>query len=329
VRAPLSIYAVPQTVNGSAVLYAVAWLGRRLGALGDAAAVVAATVGVMSGAAVLASRRPRLGTPIVLGLALLASGAVSAGAVALVVDTTRSERRAFLPSDLSWVDHAGIGRAILLQSKGGSAGLSLQELFWNRSVDRIMLLPGAFPVDGFRAPHVRVGSDGSLFADRRPIRSPLLIDEYGSTIRLRDARLLKTAPTAALWVPTGRARLSLYFTGRYFDGWLSGRGTIRLWPATGRRLAGWLSMRLTAPRESVVKGDTITFTLPGGRTALVRVTPAVVQRVKVAVCAKRGWQATYRSTPHRLVNRRPASLRSSVPLFTPDPSACSTSGLAP
>jgi hypothetical protein len=321
VRVPLSTYAVQQTINGSPVLYAVAWLGRRLGSLGDAAAVVAAAVGVMSGVAVLASRRPRLGTPVVLGVAMLASGAASAGAVALVVDTTRSERRAVLPSDPSWVDHAGVGRTILLQSKGGSAGLSLQELFWNRSIDRIMLLPGASPVDGFRAQRVEVGNDGLLLADRLPIRSALLVDEYGSTTRLRDARVVAAGPTARLWVPTGSVRLSLYATGRYHDGWLAGRGTIRLWPEEpGGRLDGWLSMRVTAPPDA--EAGSLTFRLPRGRTSSVRLGRDTTRQVRVAVCARGPWRATYGSTIARIVGLRLVSVKASAPVFTSDPAAC-------
>ena len=282
----------------------------------------------MSAVAVLASRRPRLGTPVVLGLALLASGATSAGAVALVVDTTRSERGALLPGDPSWVDHARVGRAVLLQASGGTGMVSLQELFWNRSIGRVLLLPGAAPIDGFGAPRLRVGDDGSLSADGRPIRGPLLVDEYGSTIRLRDARLVVAGPTAGLWVPAGEASLALYVTGRYYDGWLAGMGRIRLWPeASGGRLAGWLSMRVTAPRDA--KAGTLAFTLPGARTKAVHLTPGADRRLRVAVCARGDWQATYRSTIHRLVNRRLVSVRSSTPVFTPDPSACSAPDFAP
>ena len=136
VRLPLSGYAIAATMNGSPVLYAVHWFSGWLGRPGDAAAVVAVAVGLMSGIAVLASRRPRLGTPIVLGLAVLATGAASAGAVALDVGTTQSQKKAFLPSDPSWVDHARVGHATLLQSWGGIRAASLQELFWNRSIDR-------------------------------------------------------------------------------------------------------------------------------------------------------------------------------------------------
>jgi hypothetical protein len=320
VRLPLSGYAVPATINGSPVLYAVSRLSEQLGTLGDAAAVIAAAVGVMSGIAVLASRRPQLGTPIVLGVAMLATGAASAGAIALDVNTTRLES-SVLPSDRAWVDHAGVGRTVLLQSWGSIRLTALQELFWNRSIDTLALLPRASPVDGFRTPHVTVGKDGSLSVGGRALMTPLLVDEYGSTVRLERAHVLETGPTARLWVPDGRPRLSLYATGRYYNGWLAGQGRIRLWPdSAGGRLRGWLMMRLVAPSDA--KSDLIAFRLPDGRTTRVRLIPGAQRRVDLPVCGAGVWQTTYRSRVQRIVNLRLVSVKASRPVFRPDPSAC-------
>ena len=52
----------------------------------------------MSVVAVLASRRPRRCTPVVLGLALMATAAASAGAVALDVQSTKNLRRIVFPA---------------------------------------------------------------------------------------------------------------------------------------------------------------------------------------------------------------------------------------
>ena len=323
VRLPLSGYAIPATMNGSPLLYAVYWLAERLGRPGDAASLVAAAVGVMSGIAVLVSTRPRLGTPVVLGLAVIATGAASAGAVAFDVGVTQRQKQAFLPNDPSWVDHARVGRTVLLQSWGGIRAASLQELFWNRSIDRVLLLPEALPIDSFGDERVSVGDDGTLLTRGRPVPGALLVDQYGSTVRLRGARKLEAGPTSALWVPAGRARLSLYVTGRYHDGWLADRGTVYVWPeAPARPLAGWLSTRLTATREAGVAR--ITFGLPGGQRTSVPLRPGVPQRVNIAVCATGKWRATYRSSIRQLVNLRLVSVRATAPVFTPSPSACPT-----
>jgi hypothetical protein len=169
---------------------------------------------------------------------------------------------------------------------------------------------------------VRVGNDGSLLVDGRPVVQPLLVDEYGSTVRLRGARMLQAGRTATLWVPRGRPRLSLYATGRYHDGWLAHRGDISVWPGSaGRALSGRLSMRLAAPPDGSAE---VTFGLPGGRRVSVHLRAGEAKRVTIAVCARERWHATYRSNIYRVVGLRLVSVRTTAPVFTPSRSACPT-----
>ena len=320
VRLPLSAYAVPATVGGSPILYAVYWLTGRLGSSGDAAGVVAAAVGLMSAITAVASRRPRLGTPLALGLALLAAGAASAGAVAFDVQNTRLAKERYLPADPSWVDRARVGDVSLLQAWGGSRAASLQELFWNRSIGRVLLLPGAGPFDRFGARAVHVNDDGSLVAGGRPVTEPLVVDTFGSVVRLRGARLVEKGPTATLWAPAGRPRLALYAVGRYYDGWLANGGAIYLWPAAkGGVLSGRLTMWLTAPGGG---GVTITFQSPGGRRTRVHLRPGSPKRVSIAVCAAGSAYVTYRSPLREIVGARAVSAKATAPTFTPDRAAC-------
>jgi len=322
VRIPLSSYTTPRTIDGSPTLYAVVWLGRKLGAMGDAASAVAMAVGLMTCVVVLASRRPRVGTPVALALALLATGVASAGAVAMVVGSTHDERKLLLPRDASWVDHARVGRTVLLQSTGGARMPSLQELFWNRSIDRVMLLPGALPIDGYRSQRVRVAGNGTLLVQGKPLSSALLVDEYGSTIRLRNTRMVKAAPSATLWAPGTRPQLSLYAAGRYFDGWLAGSGVIRLWPTTeGGRIAGWLTMRLSAPTGS--KAVTMTFEAPRAAPLSIPLRARQARQVRIPVCAQGVSEVAFRADVYRLVGLRIVSAKASKPDFTPDASACS------
>ncbi len=323
VRLPLSAYAIAATVDGSSILYAVYWLGGEVGGIAWAAVVVAAAAGVLSLAAALASRRPRLGTPLALGLAMVATGAASAGAVAFDVTNTGLAKRAFLPSDPSWVDRANLGRVALVQSWGGSRAASLQELFWNRSIDRVLILPAAPSIDRYAESHLTVDGDGSLLAGGTPVGGPLLLDQFGSVVRLRGAHLLEAGPTASLWVPDNgrRPQLALYAIGRYHDGWLADRGAVYLWPdRAGGELSGWLSMRLTSPKA--VGANTITFELPGGEKTAVRLRPGAPEPVNIAVCGRGDWYATFRSSVHGLVGLRTVSVRSSAPVFRPSPNAC-------
>ncbi len=321
VRLPLSAYAIAATVDGSSILYGVYWLGGELGQVGAASAVVAGVVGVLSAIAVLGSRRPSLGTPLALGLAMLVTGAASAGAVAFDVTNTGLAKRAFLPDDPSWVDRATVGRVALLQAWGGTRAASLQELFWNRSIDRVLLLPGAASIDRFGEQRIEVGDDGSLTAGGQAVTGPVLVDAYGSTVRLRGAHLLEAGPTASLWVPDGRVQLSLYAVGRYHDGWLADAGAVYLWPErAGKALSGWLSMRLLAPRE--IGAVSIEFRLPGGARTAVHLRPGVSQRVNLQVCGDGDWYSTFRSARHGMIGLRMVSVKASAPVFTPSVSAC-------
>jgi hypothetical protein len=277
----------------------------------------------MSVVAVLASRRPRFGTPVVLAVALLATGAASAGAVVFDVQNTAAVKRALLPVDPSWVDRANVGDVTLLQSFSGGRGNTLQELFWNRSITRVGLLPGAGKFDSFRTERVRVGGDGSLTVDGRALRGPLLTDIYGSTVRLQDAHVAGRSQTSTLWLPdrNGRPRLRLYAIGRYSDGWLAKSGVIYVWPRTaGRPVAGWVSMRLSASR--LAGGATITFQFAEHARKSVRVRPGRPQNVRLPLCAAKNARVTYGSKKLTLIGARAVTVRATAPVFAPSASAC-------
>jgi hypothetical protein len=327
VRVPLSGFAVASTVSASPVLFAVYWLTGELGGPGNASGAVAATAALLSVVAVVASRRPRLGTPVVLGLALLACSAASAGAVALDVQSTSNLRRSALPRDPSWVDRLHLDRPVtLVESYSGVRTLSLQQLFWNRSVTRVALLPGAERFDAFRVEAVRVKADGSLMLGNGPLTGPLLVDTYGSTVRLRGARVVATAPHSVLWLPRSAAapRLSLYAPGRYTDGWLAGRGLITIWPErAGRPVSGWLTMRLTAPRW--LGSVDMTFVSPGGNRTRVHVRAGGSASVRLAVCSVLSSRVTYRTKRTTFIGLRGVSAQATAPVFTPSRAACPAS----
>src|SRR6185436_21013375 len=98
-------------------------------------------------------------------------------------ENARSVRRAFLPADPSWVDHAHVGNVTLLRNIAGVRGGAFQQLFWNRSVKRLALMPGAPEIDPFQADRVRVADDGSLLVGSRALTGSLLVDEHAVTTR--------------------------------------------------------------------------------------------------------------------------------------------------
>jgi hypothetical protein len=325
VEVPLGGYAVASTLDGSPILFGVYWLTGKLGRPGDASAVVAAAVGLMSLVAVLASRRPRFGTPVVLGFALLATGAASAGAVAFDVQTTARLKKAFLPADPSWVDRANVGNVSMLQAFSGPRAASLQQLFWNRSIRSVVLLPGAAKFDNYPADRVHVADDGTMTVNGRPLDGPMLVDGFGSTIRLRGAHVLESGPTASLWLPDRGAppRLAFYALGHYHDGWLAGTGAMYAWPATaGRPVSGWITMRLTALRD--IGAMRLTFALSPTKSVQVRLAAGQTRQVRIPLCGGPDASAhvSYRSNTRAIAGLRVVSARSTVPAFTPSPAAC-------
>jgi cell shape-determining protein MreD len=325
VRVPLSNFASADTLDASPILYGVYWLAHELGRESSASLIVAAAAALLSGLGVAGSRRPQIGTPLALALALFATAAASAGAVAFDVNSTSAVRRAYLPADPSFVDGSGLRNVALLQSWGGRRVPALQQLFWNRSLTRVLLLPGASPVDVFRNDPVTIGKDGSLLVRGTAFRGPLLVDGFGSSVQLEGAREVSRGPVSALWAPTGKPRLTLYAIGRYFDGWLADLGAVYIWPkAKGAKISGWLSLRLSAPREAGTVS--LRLQLPGGKRTTVHVHQGARQRLNIAVCGdgSRYWYMTFHSSAYGWDDSRRVSVKATAPVFTPSPSACPT-----
>src|SRR5205823_13431469 len=148
--------------------------------------------------------------------------------------TSRS-LRGTLPADLRWVDHSHLGAVDLLAPPGARKEQSWEQLFWNTSVKRLLLL-GSPPIDRFAAKHVQVAGDGTLLVDGRPDRRPLLVQTYASTVQLSGVRRVRRELVFDLYRPTGTPRLRLVAAGRYADDWLAPRGVITVWTKTGGTL---------------------------------------------------------------------------------------------
>ncbi len=157
-------------------------------------------------------------------------------------------RQAFLPADPSWVDHAQVGDVSLLRNIAGVRGGAFQQLFWNRSVKELLLMPGAPEIDPFRADRIQVADDGSLMVGKRVLTGALLVDDHAVTTLFSGAVKVASAPGYSLYRPVGQPRLALFFLARYDDGWMGDKGTINLWPRPGSdRLEGTLVIDLESP----------------------------------------------------------------------------------
>jgi hypothetical protein len=300
----------------SPFLFGAFRLEQALESPGYGALAVAATVSVLVGVMLACSLFPGSSAAIALALATVFCGLASLGAAALDLEGTQRVRDTFLPAERSWIDDAGLEDVALLHAFP-LTGDTYQQLFWNRSVDSLLLGPRVATPDAYRVERVSIGPDGTLLAGGRPVVRPLVIDEYGGRIDLRGARAVASAPTHRLWRPVGVPRVALMAEGYYADGWLGRDGALRVWPSTSSgRVAGRLSFAVTPSTPM-----NLALQAPGGRLTY-RVVPDRQTRITVPVCGVGPWAATFSVDRSTWNDGRWVSTRATTPTWTPDPRAC-------
>jgi hypothetical protein len=245
-RVPLSGYAAAHNKDDSPTLWAVLRLESAIGT-GNGALAVAVVAALLSGLAMLAgSGRVRTGAALTLVGAIAACCALSAGATSFDSRISRS-LRGTLPAKLRWVDEAHLGSVSLLAPPGSRKEQSWEQLFWNRSVDRLLLL-GTPEIDSYASGHVRVAPDGRMLVGGKTIRSPLLVQTYASTVQLTGMRRVRHELIFDLYRPVATPRLKLIAAGRYADRWLAPRGAVTVWASK----PGTLFLDLSLPRGTHV-----------------------------------------------------------------------------
>lgn len=319
---PLSRLFLGGGRDNSVFLDAAYELSVRLGSPVAGSLWIAAAAAGLALLAALAALRPRAGTPLVLGVAMLIG--VGVWGTAAARDLQNGARmEAVLPDNLSWVDDSGLERAAFLQGPAGDKGSVYQLLFWNRSVDRVLLLPDAAPFDSYASERVRVAADGALLADGRPVGVPLVVDTSVSAVQLRGARLVDRAPMQQLWAPAGTPRLALQLVGRYWDGWLATRGFVNVWPGDGERVAGRLRFRVTTPSEAVA--GTLRVFGPAGGDHEFALEPGRSTEVSIPICFPGPWRGALAvDGPVAVLPGRAVTVRATDPVFEPGAAACRT-----
>ena len=319
---PLAGYAASDEKAHSALLYGVFRIEQWLGTPGNGSITVALAGTLGLAVLVVCSARTRLAASAGIALAILFSSGLSAAGVVFDQENARSVRQAFLPADPSWVDHAQVGDVSLLRNIAGVRGGAFQQLFWNRSVKELLLMPGAPEIDPFNADRVQVADDGSLRVGERVLTGALLVDNHAVTTLFSGAAKVASAPGYSLYRPVGQPRLALYFLARYDNGWMGDKGTINLWPRPGTdRLEGTLLIDLESPPP--LGATTVRFHLPDGRVVNVAVPAHGSTTVRLPVCSQGPWVTGVRSKLRGFVRDSPVSVKAGVPRFVPGHSGCS------
>jgi hypothetical protein len=320
--APLTFATAALDKTQSPFLFAAYRLEVALGSPADGALALAASVSVLLAVAVACSLR-RSGAAVVLALATSFAAVSSFGAVVLDLENTTRLRNEYLPGERSWIDRAGLEDVALIHGPSSAPGATYLQLFWNRSVTSLLMLPEAAAPDAYRVDRVSIAHDGALLSGGKPLARPLVIDELTGRVELTGAVAVASAPTHRLWRPTGVPRLSFMAEGYFDDGWLGRAGTFRVWPSSASgRVAGRVSFRATATHATE-----LLFRGPFGRREY-RLAPGTATTITLPVCGRAPWTATFKSSESRWDGGRFVSTPATPPVWKADPSSCPRSAPA-
>lgn len=318
---PLSGYAESTMKTHSPTLYGVFTIEEHLGTATGALAValVATTLSVV--ALALPRLTSQRGGPVGLALACVACLALAVAAANLDLRDSTLARQSSLPDDRAWVDHAHVGHVTFLRGDA-NRGDTFEQLFWNRSIKRVLLLPAALPLDVTSTTHVTISADGTLRAEGQPITGALLADETRAAMQFRASRVLGSSPANVLVLPSGPAQLESYANGFYHDGWLGRTGGIHLWPSrAGGAVRGILSFRLHGPTW-LVGAVKIRIVRDGGAPLTFHVAPKKTITVRLAVCGRGLWNAGFVADRVVRFGDRAVSVAATSPRWRATPGAC-------
>jgi hypothetical protein len=316
-RFPLAGYTDSTGRQDSPFLLGVSKLETAIGTA-NGSFVLAGLVALLAVAAAVLALRPRFAAAAGIGMSVAFLGAVGAGAFSLDREVSRHARATYLPADARWVDHSGLKDVSVVQTPGSPRPLALEQMFWNLSVDQLVLLRRSEALDAFPEPRARIAQDGTLFVDGRPLDTPLLVTRYAVATRFRNAVRVRRTPVFDLWRPVGTPRLALFAGGRFYDGWLASSGYVRLWPNELGHIRGTLRLRLSLPAE--VAPTRIRF-IGHGFARVVTLRPGDARTIRFPISAVRPWTVRFKalSGGGYLSDGRSVSARAAEPVFVPRP----------
>jgi hypothetical protein len=320
---PLTGFAVGDGKDNSAFLRAALWLLDRTGSPAGGSFLIAISAAVIAGMVAIAAFRPRVATVVAVALAL----AVSTGASAVAAHhdaKMAASLRAGLGAEPSWVDDMRLGSVSLVWTLGSIRTEAVEDLFWNRSIDHVLLAPGAPLLDPFPSMRLRIADDGTLLAAGEPVGGPLLVSESVELIRFANARLLSARKPYKLWQTDGPARVRLVMLGRWHDGWLASGGEVTVWPDRGEdTMAGFLTFRVTDPsfaRDAVLRFEEDEAT--GGAVHSYPLRKGTTSIVRVPICSAGPWHARFGLNFKAYVGSRVVTVHTSEPRVVPNTAAC-------
>jgi hypothetical protein len=217
---PLSGYTSNAIYYDSQTLDA-AWLLQRHVGASTSSLIFALFVTVGAAVAVAACWRARIGV-----VALPISIAFMLGVTVAAVHVDRVLRHTAV--DPAWIDEAAGGAHVTAVATPASPRLELiRQLYWNASVDREVLLPGADPTDVYAKTQVKLGPDGELVG----VHGYFLFDRTGTQATFEGATT-KAARGNYVLFEGRRPRFRVLVENQLSTGWLSPYSRLRAWRGT-------------------------------------------------------------------------------------------------
>jgi hypothetical protein len=311
-RVPLSGYTVSDFKQDSPFLMGAFRLEKAVG-IGDGSLSIALGAAVLACLGAAVAFRSRL-VWVAVGATIVASCAVSLGAISFDHHVVRSVRATYLPADARWVDHAGVGDATLIQTPATPHARAHEQLFWNDSLKRLAFLDQASPIDAFGRPHVTIADDGRFLLGGKTMRGALAISNFAVRAQLTGAVAVASGADYQLWRPSGTPRMALFVGGLYHDGWLSPAGHLTVYPGAGGRIDGTLGLPLSLPKAT--RRTTLRLQAPGVDRR-VTVMPGKSIVVKVRVSHRGPWTLSWHSDRigYLQPDDRPISVQAGMPVF--------------
>lgn len=311
---PLSGYTIGHGKDDSPTLRAVLRLSQEVG-VANGSLVVALLAAVLSALAVALVFLPRHAVPVVLGATMATMAAITVGAVSFDRMNSRYVLADALPDGRDWVERHRLGPATLVQLPGADRASAFEQLFWNRSIERIVLV-GTRPIDAFAAEAGRIAPDGRLLADGRPLTGPMVLQTWGAHAQLTGVQTLESNHAFLLVRAAGEPRVRLLAPGFLGDGWVGRNAEVTVWPEErGGPLEGTLRLALALPTNAA--RTRIDLSGPGIRRRVV-VQPGARTEVELPVRAQGIWTLKLEAKDFGwLGGRRPVSVRAEPPRFLP------------
>jgi len=210
----------------------------------------------------LAVLLPRRGAPALAGIVALALAAGSVVASLEMRDRSQSEReRTFAGMPADWIDASGAQDVALLITGERQWPSAWEELFWNRSITRIMRLPGVESIGVVPQDVVAPQADGLLSTrSGEAVSATYVAAPSGTAIVGERGAVLPASfeqPGMALWRANPPLRLSYRVTGLRPNGDIYGgeSAVVRVFGCGPGRLELTLLGKQGVPTRVLVDGE--------------------------------------------------------------------------